>query len=246
MLKDGGVVRMQDDRKLPQLSDVARYGRAVLAGLLITTAAPVAAHAGDYYDSPQSRLDGFYVGALGQYTYANARFRWDGETIIDRDSHNWGVGGVLGYGWLWDSFYFGPEGYFNYMDISNRISGRVGDVTRLSIDREVEAGINLLIGFTGFDDSALFYGLIGGGATSFSGKITTEGIGNLNGDIWYPVLSLGGGVDWSISQSTAVRFQVVHTFYYDASDHIFPSATSQSYDLDTTAVSIGLIWRPWN
>ena len=238
---------MQDNRNLPDLHDIARFGRAVLAGLLISAAAPVSAHAGDYYDSPQNRLDGFYVGALGQYTYANARFDWDGSTIIDNNSHNWGVGGVVGYGWSWGSFYFGPEGYFNYMDISNRFRDPAGgEVLSLSLDREVEAGVNLLIGFTGFDDSALFYGLIGGGAASFSGKINVNNIGNLNGDIWYPVLSLGGGVDWSISQTTALRFQAVHTLYYDASDHIFPSSTSQSYDLDTTTVSVGLIWRPWN
>jgi len=238
---------MKISNKLSGLRKFVSNGRSILAGLLISAAAPVSAHAGDYYDSPQSSLDGFYVGALGQYTYANARFRWDGTTIIDNDSHNWGVGGVVGYGWRWGSFYFGPEGYFNYMDISNTISGPVGDVVSLSLDREVEAGVNLLIGFAGFDEQALFYGLVGGGATSFSGKINVvDPIENLSGDIWYPVLTLGGGVDWSITQTTAIRFQAVHTFYYDFSDDIFPSSTSQSYDLDTTTVSVGVIWRPWN
>jgi len=37
----------------------------------------------------------------------------------------------------------------------------------------------------------------------------------------------------------------MHTFYYDASEYIFDS-TSESYDLDTTTISLGLIWRPWN
>lgn len=236
---------MQDSRNLLELRNIGRFGRTVLAGLLISAAAPLTANAGDYYNSPQSRLDGFYAGVLGQYTYANAEFEWEGDTIFDRGSHNWGVGGVVGYGWRWGSFYFGPEGYFNYMDISDS-SGPIADVISLSIDREVEAGVNLLIGFSGFDESALFYGLIGGGAASFSGTLASIDEGSLSGDIWYPVLSLGGGVDWSISQTTALRFQAVHTFYYDASDQIFPSSTSQSYDLDTTTVSVGLIWRPWN
>jgi hypothetical protein len=51
----------------------------------------VTANSGDYCDSLQSRLDGFYVGALGQYIYANARFDWDGDTILNQDSRNWGL-----------------------------------------------------------------------------------------------------------------------------------------------------------
>ena len=222
-----------------------RPRRAVLAGLLVLGATPATSHAGDYYASPQSRLDGFYMGILGQYTYANASFEWEGVTIINNDSHNWGAGGVIGYGWLWDSFYFGTEGYVNYMDISNRISAPVGDVLALNVDREVGAGVNLLIGFTGFGDSALFYGLVGGGATNFTGSIDVLG-DRMNGNAWYPVLSLGAGVDWSMTQTTALRFQAVHTFYYDASNYIFPGPASQSYDLDTTTISLGLIWRPWN
>jgi len=186
------------------------------------------------------------MGVLGQYTYANASFEWDGVTIIDNDSHNWGAGGVVGYGWLWDSFYFGTEGYVNYMDISNRISAPVGDVLALNIDREVGAGVNLLIGFTGFGDSALFYGLVGGGATNFTGHIDIFDENRRNGNFWYPVLSLGAGVDWAMTQTTALRFQAVHTFYHDASDYIFSRTTGESYDLDTTTVSLGLIWRAWN
>jgi len=237
---------MKSSSKFLGFRNIASIGRPILAGLLISAAAPVTVHAGDYYNSPQSRLDGFYVGALGQYTYANAKFEWEGDTIIDRGSHNWGAGGVVGYGWLWGSFYFGPEGYFNYMSISDSISGPVGDVASLSLERQVEAGVNLLAGFTGFSDTVLFYGLLGGGAANISGKISVNNVGNLKGDVWYPVLSLGGGIDWSVSQTTAIRLQAVHTFYYDASDEIFPSSTSQSYELDTTAVSVGVIWRPWN
>ena len=223
---------------------LVRPGRAALASLLVLAASPATAHAGDYYASPQSRLDGFYMGILGQYTYANASFDWEGNTIINNDSHNWGAGGVVGYGWLWDSFYFGTEGFVNYMDISNRISAPVGDVLALNVDREVGAGVNLMIGFTGFGDSALFYGLVGGGATNFTGSIDVLG-DRMSGNVWYPVLSLGAGVDWSMTQTTALRFQAVHTFYYDASEYIFDS-TSESYDLDTTTISLGLIWRPWN
>jgi len=202
------------------------------------------ARADNYYNSSE-RLHGFYVGGLGQYNYANAKFTWDGDTIIDQDSHNWGVSGVMGYGWRWGNFYFGPEAYFNYANISNVLAETVDPVTALSIDREFGAGINLLIGFAAFEEQVLFYGLVGGGATDFTGNIVTTDE-SLKGSIWYPVLSLGAGMDWSVSDSVAVRVQGKHTLYYDASEHIFSSDTQNSYDLDTTTFSIGFIWRPWN
>lgn len=215
-----------------------------LTGLLFLSASVIPGNAADYsYKS--DRLKGAYVGVLGNYTYANAEFIWDSTRIIDRDSHNWGVGGVAGYGWRWGSAYFGPEVYVEYADISTTFTGNIADVTSLSLDREIGAGVNLLAGFTGFDDAVLFYGLLGGGATNFSGDISVDGLGSLSGDIWYPVLSLGAGMDWSVSDSVAVRLQVKHTFFFDVSDRIFPENTSQSYDLDTTAVSVGLVWRPW-
>jgi len=215
-----------------------------LTGLLFLSASAVPVISADYsYKS--DRLKGAYVGVLGNYTYANAEFVWNSTRIIDRDSHNWGVGGVAGYGWRWGSAYFGPEAYLAYADISTTFTGNIVGVTSLSIDRKIGAGVNLLAGFTGFDDAVLFYGLLGGGATNFSGDISVNGLGSLSGDIWYPVLSLGAGMDWSVSDSVAVRLQVKHTFYFDVSDHIFPDNTSQSYDLDTTAVSVGLVWRPW-
>ena len=215
-----------------------------LIGLLFLSTAAVPGIAADY-SNRSDRLQGAYVGVLGNYTYANAEFMWNGTRIIDRDSHNWGVGGVAGYGWRWGSAYFGPEAYVEYTDISTSFTGNIADVTNLSLERKIGAGVNLLAGFTGFDDAVLFYGLLGGGATNFSGDISVDGLGSLSGDIWYPVLSLGAGMDWSVSDSVAVRFQVKHTFYFDVSDHIFPADTRQSYDLDTTAVSVGLVWRPW-
>jgi opacity protein-like surface antigen len=203
-----------------------------------------AAKSDNYYNSPHS-LSGFYIGGLGQYNYADAKFTWDGDVILDQASHNWGVSGVMGYGWRWGSFYLGPEAYFSYANISNVLAETVDPVTALSIDREYGAGINLLIGFTGFEEQMLFYGLVGGGATDFSGNIVAGGE-SLKGSIWYPVLSLGAGMDWSVSDSVAVRIQGKHTFYYDASEQIFSSDTKNSYDLDTTTFSIGFIWRPWN
>ena len=142
-----------------------------LTGLLFLSASVIPGNAADYsYKS--DRLKGAYVGVLGNYTYANAEFIWDSTRIIDRDSHNWGVGGVAGYGWRWGSAYFGPEVYVEYADISTTFTGNIADVTSLSLDREIGAGVNLLAGFTGFDDAVLFYGLLGGGATNFSGDIS--------------------------------------------------------------------------
>lgn len=217
---------------------------AGLLGLLLLSTSTMPSAAADY-SATSDRFQGGYIGLLGQYTYANAEFVWDGDPIIDGDSHNWGIGGVVGYGWTWGSLYFGPEAYFDYADISNTLNTPVDDVLSLSLDRKIGTGANLLAGFTGFDDTVLFYGLLGGGATNFSGKIEVDQAGSLSGDIWYPVLSAGAGLDWAVSDSVMVRVQAKHTFYYDASELIFPSSTSQSYDLDTTTVSMGLVWRPW-
>jgi hypothetical protein len=216
----------------------------VLASHMGVNLTPRASIAGDIY-SDRASLSGGYFGVLGQYNYARADFVWDTTPIFDQSSHNWGVGGVAGYGWRWGNFYFGPEAYFDYANISNVLAQTVDPVSRLSLEREFGAGVNLLAGFTAFDDAILAYGLLGGGATNFAGSITVNN-SSLRGDVWYPVLSVGGGVDWPVSQSLAVRMQARHTFYYDASDHIFPSNTQQSYDLDTTTLSVGLIWRPWN
>lgn len=215
-----------------------------IMGLLFLGISAMPGNAADY-SYGTDRFEGMYFGVLGQYSYANAEFVWDGTTIVDSGSHNWGVGGVIGYGWKWGSFYFGPEAYFDYANISNSLANQVADVVSLSIDRAVGAGVNLLAGFTGVDDTVLFYGLIGGGATSFSGNIDVVGEGRLTGDIWYPVLIAGGGIDWAVSDNFMLRVQAKHTFYYDASHAIFPSGTSQSYDLDTTTVSVGVVWRPW-
>lgn len=217
---------------------------SLLFGVCLISNSTLPSDAADYADK-SDRFEGGYLGVLGNYTYANAEFVWDGNTIIDRSSHNWGIGGVAGYGWTWGAFYFGPEVYLDYADISDTLSAPVSDVLSLSIERQLGAGANLLVGFTGFDDTALFYGLIGGGATNFSGGINVVGQGSLSGDLWYPVLTVGAGMDWAVSDTVMVRAQAKHTFYYDASDTIFPSNTNQSYNLDTTTVSIGLVWRPW-
>ncbi len=192
------------------------------------------------------RLSGFYIGALGQFTHARAEFQWNGREIFDTETEEWGVGGVLGYGWLFGNFYVGPEIYLDYMDISNRVTASPidPDIASLKVDREVGAGLNLLLGFTAFDNNALFYGLIGGGATNVDGAITLNSIGSVEGDIWYPVLTVGAGVDIPVSDVIAVRLQAKHTFYFDASDMIFERGSNNSYDLDTTTASIGIIFRP--
>ncbi|MEE4235995.1 MAG: hypothetical protein V2I51_04675 [Anderseniella sp.] len=221
-------------------------GLASIAAICIATLLPGAldAHAGGY-ETPRYSMEGTYFGVLGQYSHANAQFVWDTATIFDKDTGNWGVSGLAGHGWKSGSFYFGGEIFVDYANIKNVLAQTVTPVSQLTLERKVGAGANLLAGVTAFDDRMLTYGLVGVGATNFSGSITVSNA-SLKGDVWYPVLSLGAGADWAIAPSLSVRVQGKHTFYYDVSDRIFPDQTSQSYDFDTTSVSVGLIWRPWN
>ena len=206
------------------------------------------AEAADPYSEAGS-FSGFYVGVLGQYSHANASFKWANTKLFDEATDNWGVNGVAGYGWQSGSVYIGPEIYVDYANLSNTLLEAVntdsGNVASLSLEREIGAGANLLAGFTGFNDSVLFYGLAGIGATNFAGRINVNET-SYKGDIWYPVLSAGAGIDWKLDRNLAIRLQARHTFYIDVSDRIFPINTDQSYDFDTTSASVGLIWHPWN
>jgi opacity protein-like surface antigen len=155
----------------------------------------------------------------------------------------------FGYGWKSGALYFAPEAYVDYANVSNSLVDTVitgsGTVTKVSLDRRVGAGINLIGGVTAFDDQVLVYGLLGGGATNFAGNITVNAT-TLSADIWYPVFSAGGGIEWAWTDNLALRLEGKHTFYYDVSDRIFPSNTDQAYNFDTTSVSVGITWRPWN
>lgn len=238
-------------------SQEIRYGRvaavsrggliAALCGSVVLAMTSGVAEAADPY-AEASSFSGFYVGVLGQYSHADASFRWSNTKLFDDTSDNWGVNGVVGYGWRHGLFYIGPEIYVDYANQSNSLLDpvRVGtdNIVSVSLEREIGAGSNLLAGFTGFNDNVLFYGLAGVGATNFAGKININQR-NLTADIWYPVLSAGAGIDWKLNQNLAVRLQARHTFYIDVSDHIFPANTDQSYNFDTTSVSMGLIWHPW-
>ena len=154
-------------------------------------------------------MRGFYVGALGQFIHANAEFNWDGVQIFDEGIDDFGVGGVAGYGWRLGAFYIGPEVFVNYAELSNNLTNSLidPDIASLSIDREFSAGVNLLAGVSVFEENVLLYGLVGGGATHVDGRIRLNSIGSLSGDVWYPVLSFGGGLDWKLVNSLSLRLQ---------------------------------------
>jgi opacity protein-like surface antigen len=239
-------VEMQTDQ--PHGIPRVLVGATAAMLLAFTSMGAQTALADDYYASPD-RFSGFYAGVLGQYTHARAKFRWGDTELFNRPSDNWGVGGVFGYGWKSGALYFAPEAYVDYANVSNSLVDTVitgsGTVTKVSLDRRVGAGINLIGGVTAFDDQVLFYGLLGGGATNFAGNITVDAT-TLSADIWYPVFSAGGGIEWAWTDNLALRLEGKHTFYYDVSDRIFPSNTDQAYNFDTTSVSVGITWRPWN
>ena len=196
------------------------------------------------YEEPRDAFHGFYVGGEVGYTYARAQFSLGGVQVIDDDADAFTGGLFLGYSWQWDQFVLGAELFGLISTVSNETSFAAGPIFLSGeLDRTYGAGLRLRGGITAFDDATLLYALVGGGVAVTKVDFNLVGFGTVDETFPYPILQVGGGVEHALGGGWAVRGEVIHSFYYELEDPL-NIPVSQSYDLDTTTFSIGVVFRP--
>ena len=196
------------------------------------------------YEESRDAFHGFYVGGEVGYTYARAQFSLGGVQVIDDDADAFTGGLFLGYSWQWDQFVLGAELFGLISTSSNEGNFAAGPIFLSGeLDRTYGAGLRLRGGITAFDDATLLYALVGGGVAVTKVDFNLVGFGSVDETFPYPILQLGGGVEHALGNGWAVRGEVIHSFYYEVDDPL-NIPVSQSYDLDTTTFSIGVVFRP--
>lgn len=147
--------------------------------------------------APVNNWTGFYLGALGGYSFGTADTDVDGE--IDTDGFD--VGGYAGANWQWGNFVVGAEGDLLYSFADG--SGPTVDVDQgLHGSLRGRAGIAL--------DRFLVYGTGGLAATDVE---LDDGLGSDSQALWGWTAGVGG--EAMITDNVTARIEYRYTDYQD-------------------------------
>ena len=153
------------------------------------------------------------------------------EDALDDDDAVFTGGAMIGYNWQEDSFVFGAEADFNYINF-DKSSERDGTIGGLPASIDSEAGVNwfgTVRGRLGYAaDRAMFYGT---GGLAY-GSVTADTRINVGGDQW---TGDERNVNWGWTLGAGLDYAVDDNFIIGAEYLYVDLGSNDDWDIDANA-----------
>ena len=187
---------------------------------------------------------GFYIGLQAGYGWSQVDTRFDnGAPSVSPDGDGFLGGAHVGYLYQWDSFVLGAEADIEFSDINGSDSSLAGATAASRSDINWMASLRLRAGFAW--DRVLVYATGGLAYADFDGSGGPAGgpLQSYSDEVWG--WTLGGGLDYGITENWRMRAEYRYTDFEDASGGLAPlyAGVTASTDVDLHAVRLGVSYR---